>query len=122
MNTAAPASRTLPRADTVGGRLRSAVLAPVRVASPEVHAVLRYLVVMLVCTGALGALVWTRMAMRRTALELDAARSALARAETQRERLLVERTLLREPGRLQAEADALGLVPPEKIVTVEANP
>jgi cell division protein FtsL len=95
------------------------VAVPTLTADPEeVRLLLRWLTVMLFVAAALGACVWTRMAVRQTALELDAARSALVRAEIERERLLVERSLLRDPGRLAGSAEALGLVAPAATLTV----
>jgi hypothetical protein len=96
--------------------------APVLEADPaDLRLLVRWLCAMLLIAGALAGCVWTRMAVRATALELDATRSALARAESQHERLEVERALLRDPGRLQASADALALVPPTAIITVDAE-
>ncbi|MFZ5477943.1 MAG: hypothetical protein ACOZNI_14305 [Myxococcota bacterium] len=101
-------------------RLRAAVAhnPPVAVASPEVAALFRYLVVIGMIVAALSVCVWARMAVRQTALELDAARSSLARAETRHDRLLVERALLRDPGRLEATARALALATPVAVVDV----
>lgn len=84
----------------------------------DLRLLFRWLTAMLFIAAALAACVWTRMAVRQTAVELDAARSALARAEIQHERLLVERSLLRDPGRLAETAAALTLVPPVAIVPV----
>lgn len=84
----------------------------------ELALLFRWIAAMLFIAVTLGACVWTRMAVRQTALELDAARSALVRAEIQRERLLVERSLLRDPGRLAESAAAIGLVAPAAIVAV----
>lgn len=108
------------RAVAAAIRLRSAIAQPVVAnTSPEVVFLFRYLLVILVMVGALGGCVWSRMAVRHTALQLDATRSALARAESRHERLLVERALLREPGRLQDTADALGMVPASAILTLK---
>ncbi len=84
----------------------------------ELRLLFRWLTAMLFIAAALAACVWTRMAVRQTALDLDAARSALVRAEIQHERLLVERSLLRDPGRLAESAGALGLAPPVATVSV----
>ncbi|MFN7142992.1 MAG: hypothetical protein ACK4YP_04400 [Myxococcota bacterium] len=84
----------------------------------DLRLLFRWLTAMLFIAAALAACVWTRMAVRQTAVELDTARSALARAEIQHERLLVERSLLRDPGRLTETAGALGLVPPVAIVSL----
>ncbi|MDP2312802.1 MAG: hypothetical protein Q8P41_07845 [Pseudomonadota bacterium] len=93
--------------------------APAVEADPaELRLLARWLGAMLLIAGALAACVWTRMAVRATALELDSARSALASAEIQHERLLVERALLRDPGRLAEAAAALSLVPPAATVNV----
>lgn len=85
----------------------------------ELRLLFNWVVAMLLIAVTLAFCVWTRMAVRATALELDAARSALARAEIQQERLLVERALLRDPGRLAETAAALALVPP--VATVSVN-
>lgn len=99
---------------------RAPVVVPATGADPaEVRLLFRWLTAMLFIAAALAVCVWTRMAVRQTALDLDAARSSLARAEIQRERLLVERSLLRDPGRLADSATALGLVAP--VVTVDMN-
>lgn len=87
--------------------------------STELRLLYRWLVAMLLIAGALAACVWTRMAVRATALDLDAARSSLVRAEILHERLLVERALLRDPGRLAETAAALSLVAP--VATVNVN-
>jgi cell division protein FtsL len=84
----------------------------------DLRLLFRWLAAMLFIAAALAACVWTRMAVRHTALELDATRSAVTRAEIQHERLLVERSLLRDPGRLQSTAAALGLVAPVDTVTI----
>ena len=107
-------------ASAVETRAPVVVHAPATGADPaEVRLLFRWLTAMLFIAAALAACVWTRMAVRQTALDLDAARSSLARAEIQRERLLVERSLLRDPGRLADSATALGLVAP--VVTVDMN-
>lgn len=106
-----------------GARLRDAVVAPgAQVASPDVLILFRYLVVIFVVVAALGATVWVRMAVRHTALQLDQTRSELARATIERDRMLVERALLREPGRLQGVADGLGLVAPVATLDVRGEP
>jgi hypothetical protein len=102
---------------TAEPRLQSPSHAPALEADPaEVRLLLRWITAMLFIAAALAACVWTRMAVRQTALELDAARSALVRAEIQKERLLVERSLLRDPGRLAENATAIGLVAPAATV------
>lgn len=72
----------------------------------------RWVGAMLIISIALGACLWTRMTVRQTALELDATRAAVAHAEIVHERLLVERALLRDPGRLADSAASLALVAP----------
>lgn len=108
------------------------VVAPISTAAPVTDArpadlwlLGRWLLAMSIVTVALGACLWTRMTVRQTALELDSARSAVARAEIDRERLLVERALLRDPGRLADSAAALSLVAPvatEHLVAVGEEP
>lgn len=98
---------------------RHVATAPSLEADPaELRLMFRWLVAMLLLAAALAACVWTRMAVRATALELDAARSSLVRAEILHERLLVERALLRDPGRLAETAAALSLVAPVATVNV----
>lgn len=98
---------------------RNVAVSPALEADPaELRLLYRWLVAMLIVAGALAACVWTRMAVRATALELDAARSSLARAEILQERLLVERALLRDPGRLVQTATALSLVVPVATVNM----
>lgn len=102
-----------------GARLRDAVVAPgAQVASPEVLAVFRYMVILFFVATALGATVWVRMSVRHTALQLDQVRSSLVRATIDRDRLVVERALLREPGRLQGLADGLQLAAPVATVSL----
>jgi cell division protein FtsL len=89
--------------------------------SADVLVLFRYLVVILVVVGAMGVCVWARMAVRGTAVQLGAARSALQREETRQERLMVERSLLRDPGRLQSAANGMRLDAPAKVVTIGAD-
>jgi len=104
---------------TVTVDVRPVVTAPVAEANAaDFRLLLRWLGAMLLIASALAACMATRMAVRATALELDATRSALSRAEIQHERLLVERSLLRDPGRLVDTAAALALVPPAASVSV----
>lgn len=108
----------LPSAFVSARRLRAAVVAPAETADSDLLTLFRAIVVILVTVGAVAATVAVRMAVRHTALELDAARSELARADILHDRLVVERALLREPGRLQAAADGLALVAPAETVTL----
>ena len=87
-------------------------------AAPEVRLLGRLLGVMLFVTSALSVHLWTRMQVNDTAIRLDRARGALVRAQTDRDRLLVERTMLRSPGRLGAIAVGLDLAAPESVVDV----
>lgn len=102
-----------PRAPSIGG-----IAAPADAVSPDVLVAFRYLFVILVIVGALGVCVWTRMAVRGTAVELGSARSQLAREQARHERLLVERAVLRVPGRLQDMANGMALVTPAEVVTL----
>lgn len=108
----------LPSAFASARRLRAAVVAPAETADSDLMALFRAIVVILIVAGTVAFCVAVRMAVRHTALELDAARSELARAEILKDRLVVERALLREPGRLQAAADGLALVAPVETVTL----
>ncbi|MES2638627.1 MAG: hypothetical protein V4850_04075 [Myxococcota bacterium] len=106
--------------DTQRAEARHVATATALEADPaELRLMFRWLVAMLLIAAALAACVWTRMAVRATALELDSARSSLARAEILHERLLVERALLRDPGRLAETAASLSLVAP--VATVNVN-
>ncbi len=102
-------------------RARPVGLPGLSAAAPEVRTLLRVLGVLLFVTAAASVHLWTRTQVRETALELDQARSALVRAQTQRDRLAVERTMLRAPGRLGALAVGLDLVAPEAVVDVAAT-
>lgn len=86
--------------------------------SADAGVVIRFLVIAIILTSAVGVYLWSRMEVPSLAVELDAARSDLARAEVTRDRLELELATLRQPGRLQAEADRLGLVAPVAVVTV----
>ncbi len=87
----------------------------------DLGAAIRFLVV-LFAIGALGAVkLAVASEAQQTSLRLDHARSEVRRAEIQRERLLVERAMLRQPGRLQAAADQLGLVAPVAVVSMPAE-
>ena len=86
----------------------------------DISSAIRFLVV-LFAIGAVGAVKLAITSQsQQTAVQLDHARSEVHRAEIRRERLLVERAMLRQPQRLQAAAVQLNLVPPVKIVEVEA--
>ncbi len=104
---------------SVGGVQIPGLVVPALDAEPgELRLLFRYLTAMLVIAAALAVCVWTRMAVRSTALELDSARSALVRAEIRHERLQVERALLRSPSRLGDVAIARALVAPTAIVHI----
>ena len=83
---------------------------------------LRFLGVLAVIGGALAAYLWSRMEVTRMAVALDEARSELSRADMLNERLMLERQLLRQPGRLAEEAQNRGMVPPVVVIEMEAVP
>lgn len=93
--------------------------APARLA-PEVRVLLRFVGVMLFVVAAVSVHLYTRLQVRETALRLDRARSALVRAQTHQDRLLVERTTLRAPSRLGAIAVAEELTAPVAVVDLTA--
>ncbi len=99
-------------------RTRARRLPGLDAAAPEVRTLLRFLGVMTFITAAVSVHLWTRMQVRATALKLDHERSELVRAQTYHDRLLVERTMLRSPGRLGALAVSLDLTAPEAVVDV----
>lgn len=103
-------------------RSRARHLPGLSATAPEVRTLLRFLGVMLFVTAAVAVHLWTRMQVRETALKLDHERGELTRAQTLHDRLLVERTMLRSPGRLGAVAVALDLTAPEAVVDVGGAP
>lgn len=69
--------------------------------------------------GVLGLLkVSVTSACQQIAVEIDRQHSAMTRAEIARERLLVERAMLRQPERLQRAADTMGLTAPVAVIAV----
>ncbi len=85
-------------------------------AREEAAELVRWLLVVGACVLAIGTAVWSSMAARHIALQLDQTRTALESARIERDRLMVERAILREPGRLQRYADGMGLVAPVSVV------
>jgi uncharacterized protein HemX len=83
--------------------------------------VLRFMAVLSVVFGCLGMYLWSQMQVTRISVALDEARSELARAETIQGRLLLERSMLTQPNRLQQEANLRGLVLPVTVVQVGAQ-
>jgi cell division protein FtsL len=103
-----------------GARLRSTVADPVAILSSEdLRQLLRFGGLLLFVALAMGVQMWARMEVRRTAVELDRTRAAVERAEVERDRLLLERTTLRSPGRLQAAAGELKLAAPVAVVEAQ---
>ncbi|MSQ01869.1 MAG: hypothetical protein EXR71_08245 [Myxococcales bacterium] len=86
--------------------------------APEVRSLLRVMGVMVFVAAAISVHLWTRTQVRETAVVLDRTRSELVRARTHHDRLLVERTMLRAPGRLGALAVAMDLEAPAAVVDV----
>lgn len=100
-------------------RLRALASAPVAQASlPDLLVLVRVGAVLVVIAVALGIQTWARMEVRARAVALADARADLARAEMLHDRLVLERSLQRQPGRLQASADSLGLLAPVSVVTL----
>lgn len=88
------------------------------VSLPDFMVVFRFLAVLAVLTGSMGAYLWSRMEVTRMSVALDESRSDLSRAEVVHERLELERSTLRQPGRLQEEANVRGLVSPSAVISV----
>jgi Tfp pilus assembly protein FimT len=104
-------------------RLRAIAAAPVaEVSLPDLLVLLRVGAVLVVVAVALGLQTWARMEVRARAVELADTRSELAAAEILHQRLVLERSLQRQPGRLQQEADGLGLVAPVAVVALAGTP
>lgn len=100
-------------------RLRALAAAPVAsVALPDLLVLLRVGAVLLVAAVALGLQTWAKMEVTARAVELADARASLAAAEVLHDRLVLERSLLRQPVRIQTEADRLGLTAPVAVVSV----
>jgi len=103
-----------------GMRVRTLAAAPVaEVALPDFAQLLRVMSVTVVVAVAAAIMVWTRVEVRTSAAALSTLRSQLAAAQVEHDRLALERALLRQPGRLQADADRLGLVAPVAVMAVE---
>lgn len=105
---------------TAGVRTFSFTLPGFDAAAPEVRLLARLLGVMIFVAVALSVYVWSRMQERETALALDQARGQLVEAQTHHGRLLVERTMLRSPGRLGSLAASLDLSAPVSVHDVSA--
>ena len=104
-------------------RLRAAVAAPIaEIDGADLRLLARFFGLFLVLALAMGTQLWARMEVRSTAVSLDATRAAVRTAQVERERLLLERTTLRSPGRLQAAADQLGLTAPVAVLDTPASP
>ena len=90
--------------------------------SSDIAAAIRFLVVLSII-GTVGAI---KLAIaseaQQVSVQLDHARSEVDRSEIRRERLLMERAMLRQPGRLQAAARQLGLEAPIAVIDVPAAP
>jgi cell division protein FtsL len=105
--------------DTIASVRRSAARAQESVlptesidASPYV----RFAFVFAVLVMLVGMTVWTSMTMRHRSVALSKARDRLEAAQIEHQRLLVERALLRDPGRLGTLAEGMGLVSPTAVV------
>lgn len=107
---------------TADARSASLAFPGINTAAPEVRLLVRLLGVMIFITAAVSVHLWTRMQVRETALALDHARGQLIEAQTHHDRLLVERTMLRSPGRLGAIAVSLDLAAPTAVRDVGSGP
>lgn len=104
-------------------RLRAVINVPVaEISREDLRLLARFLGVLGVVAVAMGVQMWARVEVRATAVALDGARSAVERAEIERDRLLLERTTLRAPSRLRVAASELALVTPVKVVEVRETP
>lgn len=100
-------------------RIRAIALAPVaHVDRGDLAALVRVVGVLAILGAAFAVQTWSRTEVRQQAVALASARSSLAKAETLHERLVLERSVRRQPAHLQDEAVRLGLVAP--VVVVEA--
>jgi cell division protein FtsL len=80
--------------------------------------ILRFFTALVILVAALSVQLWSRLEVRNAAVRLDAARSALALAHSEQDRLQVEVTVLRAPSRLGAIAAEQGLVAPARTLTL----
>lgn len=90
--------------------------------APEVRLLMRFMGVLVFVAFAVAVHLWARMGVRSTALELDGVNSELVRELTMRDRLFVERTMLRSPGRLGGVAIRERLVAPAAVIDVVHPP
>lgn len=112
MTPATPAGRLAPR-------LRTLVAAPVaHVDRDDLRQLAGVGAVILVIAAAVGVQMWARTAVTEAASALGQARVELREAERLRSRLEMERAMLRQPGRLEAQADAAGLGWPVVVVDI----
>ncbi len=84
----------------------------------DIGAAIRFLLV-LSLIGSIGALKLAITSQtQQLSVQLDHARSEVERSEIRRERLLVERAMLRQPEHLQAVAAQLDLAAPVAVIDV----
>lgn len=100
----------------------AAFQASVQNSAPELRILMRFMGTLVWVTAALAVYLWTRMEVRETSRMLDIERAALEEQLTLRDRLSVERTMLRSPGRLGAVALSENLVAPARVVDVVVLP
>lgn len=94
-------------------RLRGVVHAPAAEAAlPELMMLVRFLGIGVLLAASLSVYLWASTGVRETSLRIDRARHRLEAARVTHERLTLERAMLRDPGRLVADASTLGLVAP----------
>lgn len=111
MSTATPTFVTTARRGQA--RLRALAVAPVaHVALADLLLLGRTLGVVAIVGAALAVQTWTRTEVRHESVALASARSSLAEAQILHQRLLLERSVRRQPTHLQAGAERLGLSAP----------
>lgn len=91
------------------------------VTASDFMVVIRTFGVLTVVMGCLAAYMWVQMEVTRISVALDETRSDLARAETIHERLLLEKSMMLQPGRLQDEANVRGMVAPQSIRRIQSH-
>lgn len=103
-------------------RTRAHLAAPVaEVAAPELQMLLRLLLFGVLLAGAMSVYLWASTGVRETAIRIDRKHRELERARIDQERLVLERAMLRGPGRLGQDAAALGLVAPEATIDLSGG-
>lgn len=92
--------------------------APDRVATSR-PSIGSWLVLAVVVVGAFFVLIWSRIALDRTAFELERLDREIAAEESQYWELRLEVTELQAPERIRQLADEMGMVYPARVETIE---